>query len=72
MRQDRQLLTKEAIEIVYNYHDHLLDMADPDLIEYGNGPWQEAPSPESLRVFADEYREEEISREGRKGFDFFP
>ncbi|KAI0740207.1 hypothetical protein C8Q76DRAFT_189717 [Earliella scabrosa] len=72
VRQDRQLLTKEAIEIVYNYHSHLLDIADGDLIERGNGPWRHAPSPERLRRFADEYRQEEISREGRKGFDYFP
>ena len=65
VRQDRKLLTKEAIEIVYNYHSHLLDMADPDFIPLGNGPWSRRPSPRSLKTFADEYREE-IQREGRQ------
>ncbi len=72
VRQDRKLLTKEAIEIVYNYHSHLLDIADSELIPLGNGPWSRRPSPRSLQTFADEYRQEEIAREDRKGFDYFP
>ncbi|KAI0699492.1 hypothetical protein C8T65DRAFT_812518 [Cerioporus squamosus] len=72
VRQGRQPLTKEAVEIIYNFHSYLLDIADHELAVNGRGPWRKALSPEWLKSFADEYRQEEISREGRKGFDFFP
>ena len=47
-------------------------MADPEFIPLGNGPWSRRPTSRSLKAFADEYRKEEIAREGRKGFDYFP
>ncbi|KAI0641801.1 hypothetical protein C8Q79DRAFT_918876 [Trametes meyenii] len=72
VRQDRKLLTREAIEIVYNFHSHLLDLADPALAVNGRSPFGEPLTPQWLRSFADEYCEEEIRREGRKGFDYFP
>lgn len=71
MRQDRKLLTKEAIEIVYNFHSYLLDRADPENAESGHGAFGQPLNAEWLRSFADDYREDETSR-GRKGFDFFP
>ncbi|EIW52895.1 uncharacterized protein TRAVEDRAFT_53328 [Trametes versicolor FP-101664 SS1] len=71
VRQDRKLLTKEAIEIVYNFHSYLLDRADPENAESGHGAFGQPLNPEWLRSFADDYREDETSR-GRKGFDFFP
>ncbi|OJT09249.1 hypothetical protein TRAPUB_14324 [Trametes pubescens] len=72
VRQDRKLLTKEALEIVYNFHSHLLDLADPDNAASGHGAFGRPLTPEWLRSFADDYREDETNRGGRKGFDFFP
>ncbi|KAH9895735.1 hypothetical protein C8Q73DRAFT_448816 [Cubamyces lactineus] len=70
VRQGRQPLTLEAIEIIYNFHDHLLDTIDDDRFETGMN-WKRPLSPEWLRSFADEYREDQIER-GRKGSGFFP
>ena len=64
-------MTKEAIEIVYNFHSYLLEIANNELTASGHGPWRKALSHSWLVSFANEYRENEISR-GRKGFDFFP
>lgn len=65
-------MTKEAIEIIYNFHSYLLDIVNLELATNGRRPWRKPLSPEWLKSFADDYRQEEISREGRKGFDFFP
>lgn len=64
-------MTKEAIEIVYKFHSYLLGIINYELRASGYGPWRKALSPWWLVDFADEYRQDEISR-GRKGFDFFP
>ncbi|KAI0329505.1 hypothetical protein GY45DRAFT_865256 [Cubamyces sp. BRFM 1775] len=69
-RRDREPLTLEAVEIVYNFHSHLLKTYGVNSEETGMN-WEQPLSPEWLRSFADEYREQEIER-GRKGFGFFP
>ncbi|KAL7278083.1 hypothetical protein ACG7TL_008053 [Trametes sanguinea] len=68
VRRDRKLLTLEAIEIIYKFHARLIN--DMNYAE-GEPLWDRPLSPEWLREFADEYREEQ-KRKGRLGFDFFP
>ncbi|KAI0357079.1 hypothetical protein OH77DRAFT_127127 [Trametes cingulata] len=57
VRQDRKPLTKEAIEIVYNFHSYLLDLAgEPDNEAGGRGVFGRPLTPEWMVSFADEYR----------------
>ncbi|KAH9849105.1 hypothetical protein C2E23DRAFT_888497 [Lenzites betulinus] len=71
VRKDRKPLTKEAIEIVYKFHSYLLDVADPDFAERHGEAFPQPLSPEWLRSWVDDFREDEKSR-GRKGPDYFP
>ena len=64
-------MTKEAIEIVYKFHSHLLGEIDDDRRGKPHPCWLKPLGPEWLREFADEYRKKQIA-EGRAGFDFFP
>ena len=69
-RFDRQPLTLEAIETIYNFHSHLLRTLDDDRMKTGRN-WEQPLSPEWLRSFAAEFRKEQIEG-GRKGYGFFP
>ncbi|KAI0654328.1 hypothetical protein C8Q70DRAFT_926031 [Cubamyces menziesii] len=69
-RFDRQPLTLEAIETIYNFHSHLLRTLDDDRMKTGMN-WEQPLSPEWLRSFAAEFRKEQIEG-GRKGYGFFP
>ena len=65
VRQDRQPLTREAIEIMYHFNAYLLNTFDVLT-------WKDAPiTREAFRVFSDKYRSDQIAK-GRVGFEFFP
>ncbi|OSD00394.1 hypothetical protein PYCCODRAFT_1371407, partial [Trametes coccinea BRFM310] len=70
VRKDRNLLTLQAIDIIYNFHVHLLNTIQDERSE-GRPLWDEPLSPKRLGVFADDYGEN-VKRQGRLGFDYFP